>query len=762
VIPTEHNTKTPPATTGLFALLGALLHAQGIGAPKIAQGRSAPSRALLLLTALASLCALAGALGAVLPSPASAGTCPNEEFRTGAGAKLPDCRAYELVSPPFTEASNPSLHSFTFLGSFEGMSADGSHLGMTSVGDFGDSDEVAEGNNYEVTRTASGWKETGVDIPVSRFPAGEVAAEEEYEKLSPSKEPTEPFASKPLVASPDFGEILYQTPQTADGEAYPGSFWIGEADGALHHIGPAKGHYLETSAELPSVLFESGYENHQNNGILAEEQYAPGQEVAAEPVGVEPNGNSCAAKLAATYGSAELKIRRPVSTDGSTVFFTCSSELFARIDESRTVAISEPSPADCSACDTGPGVQVPVELVDGASADGSKVFFTTTQPLLGSQTETSANIYEYDFDLPQASPGDPDGRIVQVTAGKWEHGGAQVTGVVGVSEDGSHVYFTAGGVLSGAMNNQGRSPREGEANQYVYDTETGRTAFIAAGAVTGLEQNTGGSNPNITPDGRFLVFASTADLTPGDTSTAQQVFEYDAETGELIRVSIGQDGFNDNGNTDSFGAEIPREIPGDPVAVSNNGEYVAFESPDGLTPGALNGDLQEVDGQSYYPENVYEYHDGNVYLISDGQDTSIGLGSRYTKYSKSEVELDGMSPSGENIFFSTADRLVPQALSTGVAIYDARIDGGFAAPVSLLPTCSGDACQGPLSASPTLLSPGSEFQAGGNPPLAASEPVPAAKPKAKSKTAKCKKGYVKKKDKCVKKPKAKKSAKGRK
>ena len=62
----------------------------------------------------------------------------------------------------------------------------------------------------------------------------------------------------------------------------------------------------------------------------------------------------------------------------------------------------------------------------------------------------------------------------------------------------------------------------------------------------------------MTPDGQFLVFTSSADLTPGDTSTAQQVFEYDAQTGELVRVSIGQNGFNDNGNTDTFGAEIPR------------------------------------------------------------------------------------------------------------------------------------------------------------------------------------------------------------
>ena len=379
-------------------------------------------------------------------------------------------------------------------------------------------------------------------MPVSRFPAVEVAAQEEYEGLH--GELTEPFASPPIAATPDFGEFLYQTPRNVVAVAKHASFWVGEADGALHHIGPTSGHYIETSAEPSSVLLENG-----EGGTLEEEQYVPGEEVAAEPVGVEPDGKTCAARLPAVYQFGELKRRKTVSDNGSTVFFTCSGELFARIDESQTVAISEPSSADCSACDTSTGVRIPTELIDGASADGSKVFFTTTQPLLGSQMETSANIYEYDFDLPQAGLGDSNGRIVQVTAGKWGTGGAQVTGVVGVSEDGSHVYFTAEGVLAEAKNNQGQSPKKGGANQYVYDAETGLTSFIATGEITGVH---GSPHSNITPDGRFLVFASTSELTPGDTSTAQQVFEYDAQTGELARVSIGQNGFNDNGNTEQL------------------------------------------------------------------------------------------------------------------------------------------------------------------------------------------------------------------
>ena len=57
----------------------------------------------------------------------------------------------------------------------------------------------------------------------------------------------------------------------------------------------------------------------------------------------------------------------------------------------------------------------------------------------------------------------------------------------------------------------------------------------------------------------------TEHLTPDDESSATQVFEYDAQTGMLVRVSIGQDDFNHNGNTDlTDGAESATTIVSKP------------------------------------------------------------------------------------------------------------------------------------------------------------------------------------------------------
>ena len=62
--------------------------------------------------------------------------------------------------------------------------------------------------------------------------------------------------------------------------------------------------------------------------------------------------------------------------------------------------------------------------------------------------------------------------------------------------------------------------------------------------------------------------------------------------------------------------------------------------------------------------NVYEYREGNVSLISSGQDTR---GS----------ELDFISPMGTDVFFQTFDQLVSRDTDSQEDTYDARVDGGF-------------------------------------------------------------------------------------
>jgi hypothetical protein len=246
-----------------------------------------------------------------------------------------------------------------------------------------------------------------------------------------------------------------------------------------------------------------------------------------------------------------------------------------------------------------------------------------------------------------------------------------------------------------------------------------------------------------------------------DTSVVGQIFEYDADTGVIVRVSVGQstpagdecetthvveERYGCDGNVTSGGFSLALSLikeentsfaladPTSGLAVSKEG-VVEFESPNVLTPLAVPGE-----------ENVYEYRAGDVYLISPGTEAIPPIEE------EGASRAQGIDESGEDVFFVSTEGLVPQDTDTQTSFYDARVEGGFPGRASQ-PACVGETCQGPIGAAPPLpaTSGSAVAVAGGNlaPPLV---PAPVVKSRV---AAKCKKGYVKKKGKCVKKPKVK-------
>jgi hypothetical protein len=165
-------------------------------------------------------------------------------------------------------------------------------------------------------------------------------------------------------------------------------------------------------------------------------------------------------------------------------------------------------------------------IFQGASADGSKVFFTTTQKVLlpkGASTATTTNLYEYDFNKKG------DEKLTDLTPDPVE--AADVLGVVRTSSDGGHVYFMTGaaGLTSeapiigqnGNKENIFGEPAKagvGVENLYGVDTDTGKVKFIAAASGLGVAEGTKAfPHAQMTPDGRDLVFDSTSALA-GDTN----------------------------------------------------------------------------------------------------------------------------------------------------------------------------------------------------------------------------------------------------
>jgi hypothetical protein len=126
--------------------------------------------------------------------------------------------------------------------------------------------------------------------------------------------------------------------------------------------------------------------------------------------------------------------------------------------------------------------------------------------------------------------------------------------------------------------------------------------------------------------------------------------------------------------------------------MSHDGAFVFFESPIALTPHALNDiPLAGATGEGRLAENVYEWHEGEVHLISDGKDAAAAG-------SFSAVHLIGADASGENVLFTTTDQLVAADTDTQVDVYDARVCRAdspcVSEPAAALPPCTGEACHG--------------------------------------------------------------------
>jgi hypothetical protein len=673
-------------------------------------------------------------------------TGPDQTFTTL--TPLPDNRAYEMVTPPFKSYGNlilgrgPSLAT----ASISAISSSGSSVLEESVPFLGTAgvpaDEQITGTFYALERGVSGWAPSALTSAASVFPISHeelaspanvaeglwaaatpsqsVYAEDFYLReadgtfvnigpIAPPSETTGPphnanpktagvsstYGERIVGASADLADVVFQM-DSPSGPSVRGFLWPG--DGTIFGERPSLYEYVGTghSGEGGDVPALVGIDN--NGQQISQCGTGLGGNVSREPTREIPsahNGISAAGSTVvfnAQAGGCE--------EGGETGAGPAANGLYARIGRpgatQTTVNVAAASASEC-ATSTSCNVTSPVTYV-GAAADGSKVFFTTEQALLPSDQDTSNDIYECEL------PGDsgatptavgvvnacPDLKAVSVTG---TSSGANVQSVVAVSKEGSRVYFTAAGVLTSepdlSLPSGHQVATEGEYNLYVWEAPsaehpTGHIAFIAT--LSGPSP----TEAQATPDGCYLVFATTADLTTDDKSTVAQVFRYDAQTEELVRVSVGQDGFNNDGNTYSNPATLADNEYGRPnpglgrLTVSEDGSYVVFQSNDALTP-QVQGGLQ----------NVYEWHDGNVYLISDGADSSG---------SNRNVGLLGIDASGANIFFTTDERLVAQDTDEDVDIYDARINGGFPEPEPA-PSCSGEACQGALStplASPLL------------------------------------------------------------
>ncbi len=477
------------------------------------------------------------------------------------------------------------------------------------------------------------------------------------------------------------------------------------------------------------------------------------------PVNVLPDGDMASR---AEFGGGGLS--HVISADGSRIYWTDQEEgpdkgdLFVRENGMTTVQVNATQ---------GPGPSGGGRFWM-ASSDGSRVFFTDCSQLTaqstavftdgcerenmdgknGADNEVVGNdLYEYGVDTSQ---------LVDLTV---DHNAgdllsADVQGVVGASEDGSYLYFIAGGVLSANENaekeraqlqtcNPGVGGAEGTlCNLYVI--HEGVTTFIAALTSQDLygfnshdlDTSLAGRSAQVAPNGQGLVFISERNLTGYDDNGTDEVYVYNADTGGLSCASCDPTGAPPAAGG---GGSLPTSFS--PLFtrrwISEDGSRVFFQSSEPLVAQDTNG-----------VQDVYEWErdgvgscgnvNGCVYLLSGGASSAPSF------------FLDA-SASGDDVFIISRAQLTAQDQGETYEVYDARV-GATQPPAEQ--ACTGTGCQGLPAAPPLFATPSSAtFNGVGN----FLPPAPAVK--VAKKAVKCANGKKLSHGKCIKPKKKKKKAK---
>jgi NHL repeat len=654
--------------------------------------------------------------------PAEQAACPNQALRSGFSAKLPDCRAYELVTPP-NKGSVVFDSGVNVTNSV--VAGDGNALSLFTGESFPGA--PSGGLNYVATRGAAGWSLEDI-VPLEGY-TGALCTEHNNRVLAYSNRISKDLLSFNEDTSASETEGNKEACNAEGLELVPGEpvgyenlLLRGNATGAYQLVNapppgvtPADAHFEGASADLSHVVFSE-------RAALTPE--APSPEVggledlyewdegALRLLTVLPGGAAASGSLAEVLAGSHA-----ISEDGSTILFTSGGALYARLDGERTVQVDE-SRGGAGAS----GGRIPA----GVSADGSRVLFLDESRLTEGSTAASGEPDLYECVLPEHATHCELSDLSVAKAG--EH--ADVLRVSPLAaHDSSHVYFVAEGVLATNTreytDSEGHTVREGAApgqhNLYLWNGET--TTFIA----TLSENDFGKGVPS--PDGTWFAFDSVKSLTGYDNSGANpaaEIFLYSAASNQLVCASCNPSGEAPIGDGASLAESARRPL--------SDGGRLFFETTEALVPSDTNGQL-----------DVYEYANGGLSLISSG--TSEG-----------ESLFLGASESGDDVFINSAQQLVPQDTQPGMqAVYDVRVGGGIPASSLPAPCTTADGCRSPVLPQPSIYgAPASAtFSGVGN----VAPPLPTVVKKVTKKTVKCKQGLVKNKQgKCVRK-KSKKKAK---
>lgn len=622
---------------------------------------SLPSRAYGF--ALALLPILAGALFALaFPSGARAAEpCPNEQLRQASGStQLPDCRAYELVSPADAGGAVGQYHLDSAGGTFLQAGLGGGYVAPDGSLDQqlrGDLDVQGNGEDvfwnstatppgtgalqdagawdpFDSVRTPSGWSTRDL-LPstqqIQRNPGGPVKV-----FLGASSDGSAALVLTQLALDP----TAFANPQEATLDEWRGlSIYRVSTDGAF----------------APQLVTHGDFPLPENRQLLSLTGSGPFQELSASPdlsvvtfrssIPLESeddcSGNSSDVSSGTVYawnaGSIERLAHVIFRFQGS-----CSGPNVAGapavLPDGSPILMPNPAgnpemPASGPLVENSPnglesGALTPLAGPAGGTLlsvtpDSSTAYVSENQALVAQDTSGGGQIYAIGVQAGVPGAGLPlSGNTESVTCISCATDQASVT-YVGTSKDGTHVLFTTAGAEPGL---------------WEWDAASGAHRLTSAADLTP-------EDVVVSENGQYVVALTSAALLPAkDTNNGPDLYE----------LSVGQPPtlITSGTSADSYELYHAGVIAS---GVSDDGQRVVYTA---RPPG-------EAGGRSR-PDVIDEWDAGQTTQLSPA-------GSAY-EYSVQAVAGDQL----QDVFFFANEALVPWDLNAGQAdIYDARAGGGF-------------------------------------------------------------------------------------
>ncbi len=648
----------------------------------------------------------------------SAGTTatPDQMLETLNSCGLPEGRCFELVS---RREAGPVVIPGETLAEVEMhyQAATSGPGGLAYVTEAG-YPEATKGAEvlYRGTRGPGGWQSTQLSPPIITLNEQVGVGSSPGKILWLSNDLSCGFAesTQPLTEDPSMrlvresgGTNLYRI--NSDGSYTPVSYLAPEnpevATGSFNYS------VAGASQDCTKVLFTSELRYPGVTGVGAERFYEWDEGTLRNARVVPGPSGEVAVE---TILSVENNSLNTVSEDGSRVFFSARRQtspnpaevgktaVFVREDgtTTRDLSLSETSTPDEGA------------TYQWATPDGSRVFFTANAGLTDESSPEGTDLYEYDLESEE---------LTDLTPYQGE-GGAGVAGFIGVAEDGSRAYFASANQLV-----PGKGPtlaeNQNEETLSIYGASNGEFSWVGTFAEADFQSvvlnNQSLWTSQVSPDGRYLLFESSTNVTGYDSGGPPEAYLYDANDGSngTTCVSCRQDGqpsvapvYHIENGKQIVGYEVlPRARmnnqlhPAQFLTMHGGEPQVFFSSPDKLAPGAVE-----------HQNNVYEWSHGQVFRLVSAREGQ----QAYPKAGFFAV-FAGAGEDGSHVYLVTPETLNWEDGDERLSIYDARVGGGSPEPPPPPAACEATtegSCQAPPQGGPSVPGAASAaFSGPGNP-----------------------------------------------